>query len=478
MRTRRILANLGAASVSRLGSALLTFGLFWWLSHRLPTVELGGFALAMGLFLMLQYLPLLGLHVQLIREIAAEPQRLEQAVTEYWWLGAPVSVLMALGIGLYGQTSHDRTLVPALWLTGVAMLPTSWTVVAESTLLAQERMRVVAGANLIESSWRLCASAVALWLGGGLASVMLVFLIGRVATGVLYLRTPGLPRPRIGAPPPWAILARLCRSTPVFLSIAALAALSTRFDMLALSRLVSMQDVGIYSAGAKLYEAALMVPTLAATVILPPLARLFATDRDEFARLLPAAIRLVLASGMALAVIAAAAAPWAVSLIYPASFAPAAGVVQVLVFAAVLASLDIVLSSTMLAARAQTSDLVSMAIGVATLVGSVVVLVHALGPIGAALGVAVHMAVRVAARAHWARTQLGARGLWPVLVRAAIATALAIGVIRFGGGLHWLLQAGAALAVYVAAGFTIGLFTRADLDRLTNHIARRNASLP
>ena len=66
---------LGSAMGARVGMAVLNYGLFWLLSHRLGTTTLGGFSLLMNVFYMSAMLPLLGLSGPLTRRAATERVR-------------------------------------------------------------------------------------------------------------------------------------------------------------------------------------------------------------------------------------------------------------------------------------------------------------------------------------------------------------------------------------------------------------------
>jgi len=61
MSARALVQRFLSVTVMRVGIAMLNFGLFWVMSHRLGVSALGGFAWAMNLFFLLQALPLLGL---------------------------------------------------------------------------------------------------------------------------------------------------------------------------------------------------------------------------------------------------------------------------------------------------------------------------------------------------------------------------------------------------------------------------------
>ena len=444
---------LGSAMGLRLAMAALNFALFWLLSHRLGTAELGGFSVLMNLFLMVQLLPLLGLSVPLIRRAATEREHLAPEMSNALAIALPVAGLIALVLLGVGHWQYPPQLGLPFVLLAACLLPGAWTLVAECTLLGLERMTDIARVQCVEVAARVLLSLAAVELGWGLTGVFAVLLAGRVAVALAYLRLPGLPRPR------WALLSReLLRrnlgEVPTFLGIAVLAALSARLDVLVLSRTQGLAEVGVYAAAARLYDAALMLPTVAALTMMPTLARLLNEDESQFKRLLQAALRGSLAVGTVGALAVAALAPVLISGLYKPAMAPAAPVLAWLMFGAVLTTVDQVLSSTMLAAKAQRADMKALAGAVLVLAVGLVLLTHAWGPLGAAMAVVLGHLTRVMLRLRWATRALALAGLWREWFTQALAAAGA------ATALWGAQQAWGPLAAWAAGWATWALLAR------------------
>jgi len=108
-------AALTSSVGARLAMAVLNYGLFWQLSHRLEAAQLGGFSLLMNLFYMLQGLPLLGLSAPLARRAATDPQQLPLEFSNAWLFAMPVALLLAVGTGVVGQVGYPQALHAAFW---------------------------------------------------------------------------------------------------------------------------------------------------------------------------------------------------------------------------------------------------------------------------------------------------------------------------------------------------------------------------
>ncbi len=435
---------------ARLLMAGLNYGLFWVLSHRLGGAELGGFSLLMNVFYLLQTLPLLGLATPLTRRIATEPQHLAEEMSTAMAVALPVAAALALGCGLTGEIGYPDFMHGAFWLLAAGVIPSAWILVIEVTLIGREQMSTVARVQALEALGRTVASVAVVLLGGSLSGLFAVFLAGRLLAALVYLKTGGLPRPRRSA-----VRRELWRrnwaEVPVFLGIGLLAAVAGRIDLIVLSRMAGLEAAGQYAAAARLYEAALMLPTVAAMVILPSLARLYMTDRERFATVLGQSLRACLVVGLAVALAIAALAQPVIDLLYAAHLREAGVLLQWLIFGAVLMTLDQMLSSTMIAAHAQKEDLRTLVLAVGGLLVFLVVGISLWGPLGAAIAVPASLAVRVAWRLRWLMSEHAVPGLPSQLLRTVVAAAGA------GVALHFSLPMGSWFALPITLGLYVTL---------------------
>jgi O-antigen/teichoic acid export membrane protein len=453
VRGNSLRAMLSSAMGLRLSMAVLNYGLFWSLSHRLPTEALGGYSLLMNIFLLVQVLPLLGLSTPLIRRAATEREQLAAEMSNALAFGWPVALVIGLAVVALSWWSYPPALRLPFLCVALSLLPTTWTLVAESSLLGMERMVDIARVQFIEVLLRAVLAYAAVAWGHGLEGVFAVLLGLRLLAAAMYLRVPGLPRPR-QALVSRHILRRSLDEVPVFLGIALLAALSSRLDVILLSRLKSLHEVAVYAAASRLYDAALMLPTIAALVMMPTLARLFSADLPRFRELLVQALRISLGGGMLIALAVAALAQPVIDLLYRPEVSESAAVLRWLIFGAVMMTADQVLSSTMVAAKAQTEDMKALARTLVVLVVGLLLLTWWRGPVGTAMAVALAQAFRVLLRVRWGARALALPALWrealrqlaagvtgALALRAALALSLGAWAALAAGWLAWLLCA-------------------------------------
>lgn len=478
MKLRQLLGNLASVTVLRLGMAALGFGLFWVLSHELPTEQLGGFSVLMNTFFLLQTLPLLGLSVHLTREVAAHPAQRSAQMGQALLFSAPWTLLLALGVGLYGQWVAPAGLQTAHWLVGLALVPTAFTLVAESTLIGMEQVRPLTLINLGEAAVRLVGAALAVSQGAGLEGVFAVFLLGRVLSAGLYMRLAHLPRiewPKA----PGAAWQGLWREAPPYLGLAVVTAATSRIDVLMLSHMQGLEAAGVYAAAARLYEASQMVSTMALVVIFPVLARLFHTDPAAFSAMLDRCLRWGLLLGVPVVLGVGALMPWLVKGVYAPHLWGSAAVLQVLCVGTWLLALDQLMSTTMLAARAQRDDLAAMVIGLLLLLALIPLLLPVLGLTGTAWAVVLALALRLAWRVRWARQALTLPRLGQQSLRAALAAGGAL-ACQFGllhQGLPAWQVVPLALLTHLGLALVLGAVHRGHRDDLLS-LQRLRAARP
>jgi O-antigen/teichoic acid export membrane protein len=464
-----LIRNMASVTVLRIGLSALGFGLFWLLSHRLPAEQLGRFSVLMNTFFLLQALPLLGLQAPLIRTVAAQPEALAEQVSNALVFALPVAALIAAGLGAYGVSWAEPGLMVPFLLLGLSILPTAWTLVAESALIGRESMHEVARVNLLEALGRLCGAWWAVSQGWGLGGVFLFFLLGRMASAIAYVFSPRLARPSLGLVR-GAVQRKYLAEVPTYLGLTLVLAVVSRADVIVVSRLLGLREAGVYAAAGRLYEASLMLSTIAALVAFPILSRLFVTDRTAFLAMLDRCLRWGLLLGGPLTLLGMALAPWLVHKVYAQALWAAAPVLQLLLIAAWLTALDQLLSSTMMAAQAQRQDLMIMSLGLLAMLLMLAGFSPVWGLQGAAAAIVAALALRVGLRLWWAQRSLPLPGLLRSALRAAMASAA--GLIAF-----WSLEGVQALLAGGLAHLLIALLTgtwsaqyRADWQGLSRRL--------
>ncbi|MBQ0937188.1 lipopolysaccharide biosynthesis protein [Ideonella paludis] len=449
---------LGSAVFLRLIMAVVNFGQFWVFTRMLPADELGGYSLILGVLMMLHAMPLLGLSVPLIRRIATGPEDASREVSNAFALSLPMAVLITIGVYVYGVTQFDAALHGPLDCLALTMIPVAWILVAECALLGLERMDLITKVQGLEAVGRLVFGVAAIQLGYGLYGVFVCIFVLRALVAVYYALSSVVPRVR-WALVSWDIQVRNFREIPTFIGIVILAALVLRVDVLVLEHTRDLAEVALFAAGARLYEAALMVPTMAAQALMPTLARMLQESEEKFKQMFREVLDHLMLIGGLFAIGLAALAGVAVALVYPSHLQGAGEVFSWLALGTVLVMVDQLLSSAMLAAKAQREDMRSLAVAAVVLVLALLLLTGPWGAQGAAWAILIAHLTRLAMRIRWAAARLAFPELPGASVRHLFGMTMGMLGLRLVHLQHpaaepvWALMAGLA-AWYMTARLT------------------------
>lgn len=472
---RRVLKNFFSATVMRLATAGLSFLFFIFLAKRSSVSAFGVFNATLAWFTFLEHMPLLGLHMMMMRDVAAKPEDTHKLASNALVLGVVVAILLAFGMAIYGGSLEDAEIGRAMALMGLALVPTAPIIVAESVLIGREDMGFIARMNIIETLFRLSSWTIVILLGYGSTAIFTCFVAGRALLATSYFTIGGLSQVIEGALISTREIGELIRKCPSFLGIRILSAGINRIDFLILgSRLGTMYDVGMYGAAYKLYELSLMAPMMASFVLYPAFSRLYQSSREQFVDLGRHFFRLYFLGGIPFAIaIAFHAEP--IMRIYKPDYVAAAPALQLLIFAVVAAAMDQMLTMLLLAGNRQDMDFRVLVFSCSTYVVLLVTLIPRQGYMGAAIATFSTVMLQVVTRFFVVRRVMEVKGLALGLVRPAIAAGVM--AFFFAGAKHWeltpLIAAPASFVIYGIALAATKSITADDLRVLKRALAAR-----
>jgi len=472
---RKFLGNFLSATGMRAIVAVTSFCCFVVLARYWGSGELGQFATVFAFFVMLLQAPLLGLHVPLIRDLAREPESVVTIGPNAAVLATTAGVLLGIGLGATGHL-YAASMRPSFWLVGVALAASGPAVVAESVLIAQGRLARVAAINIAESLARTGVWTILIVAGFRLTALFAALAVVRIlALGAYYGPDELRPLLRVRRCR-WHVLVGLMRITPTFLGILILAAALTRLDFIMLSAFGTLDDVGQYAAAYKLYETAVMVPSVLTLALFPEFARVSAASEGQRGALLQQFVRVVLTIGLPCAVALATVATPLMLLIYGDGFARAAAVLVILAIGPVLVAVDQAFTMALLADGHERLDLRVLACSCAFYLFALWSLIQTMGVAGAGLATTSTAVVQVGVRYRYLRRKLQVESLTAVVTGpsvAALSMACTIWVVSTVSS-HVALASGAI--VYVAVLALLRVVTRADLQWLRAALQRPEAS--
>jgi O-antigen/teichoic acid export membrane protein len=320
--------------VSNVGGAALSFALSVLIGRALGGVGLGAYTVVLAWVFPLSLLVEFGLSTLATREIAKD----EQTAADY--LDAMTRARLLLGgiataalIVLAPFLSADSLVITGLIISAPMIIILPFFSAFTAVFKARGAMWPIPYLNIGMLAAQVILTALAFLTGGGVIAAMIVNVVtsaGQLLAAWAIWRwkfAPSAPAKLRSAP----TLTRLLRQAWPFALAALFAALQTRISVILLDNIASTADVGYYAAASRFVEAGRMIPNAFFGALFPALAALALKPdllRSTFNRAMIGLTVFGVLAGLAALLLA----PSLITFAYGDSFAPAAPVLQVLMW--------------------------------------------------------------------------------------------------------------------------------------------------
>ena len=432
---------------------MLSVALVVALSRHLGPPGLGRFTLAYSLLTIFNSIGPLGLNPVVTRAGARDRSSLTGTLNHALSLCAAVSALLTLGmIGTAMVMDYDRETRAAIAILSLGILPCVSGMLLDGAAMAIERVDQIAVGVLIEYVIKIGVGLALLLLGFGLPAVLLMAVVGKGAAcmvQIVLLRRGGI---AVGWGRRWSDIRPLLALVPTFLGISVFATLYWRIDVLMLSELRPVSDVGYYGAAYRLLEVAMVLPQSLSMSLYPQIAAASHNNPEALRNLGRAALRYLTVFSLPAAVCITVLAEPGLRLLYGKGFEVAAPTLAVLIFTLVPYGAVRYNAYVLVAANRQRIDLWLNGLLTAVNVLLNLVLIPRYGHLGAAA--ATLTAILLYALLQWTYLQRFLPGHG-----APIPTGLPILLVTAAtGGCVWLLRE-QSLAISIPAGCFVYVVT-------------------
>ncbi len=384
---RRLVGNALSLLTSDVLNRATSFVIYALVARRLGAVAMGQVSLALTLFYVFQVLAVAGMKTLIIREIAKSRQDTERylmnasfAVVTYSLVSM---VLMWAFVRIMGYRDETATII---LLLSVGLLPYAMSAVQEAIFQAWERMHYIAYANAPMNVLKIGLVIATLALGYGVRELMIVMLIALFAIAGLewWITARNIVRPRFHFDLGFAY--SISRKATTFLGIDLVIAMRSALPIVLLSKLTSEREVGLFSAAQQLLVPIGLVFQAIALSVFPLLCRRFAAGMREFRQVGSQLLEVLMVIGLPTAVGLFLLADSALLLLYrDADFIGAVVVLRILAWLIILNALTTALGHLLYAASNERMTLRIVLTQVVVLLVLGIVLINAMGLVGAAV---------------------------------------------------------------------------------------------
>ncbi|HDQ45732.1 MAG TPA: flippase, partial [bacterium] len=335
-----------------------SFILVIFIARHLGSEGMGKFSIVLTLFWIFQTIASMGIQPLLIREVAKDRSRTLPFLSTASFLSLIAALLMAaLMIGFAWLLRYPEDVFLATVWIAVALLFSTLTIVFQSIFIAFERSELVLWGMTTENLVKLAAGIPALFIGGGI-----VILAGVFALSYFFALCISaiLSRKYIGAIPrkiDWHVARWLIRETPTFAGISIFNTLFWNANVIILSKMVSLEMVGLFSAAFRMVNMVKLVLQSYKLAIQPVAAKTFEESLEAFQSFCNQSLRLVFMITIPVCVGGTILARPLMESVFGVEFGDAAVLFQITLWMLLFYGIVLVLATFLIASRNQRIDL-------------------------------------------------------------------------------------------------------------------------
>ncbi len=463
---RRIAFNTAAQVAGRTVTIALGLVSFALIARHLGPSGLGSYALVITLVTLVASFADLGLTTIGVREISADPSRTERVIGSLLTLKAgAVLVIAAALFAVIEVLPYEEDVHDALRIGLVALVATLLGGIPATLFQSRLRMDIVAAVEAATGVVAFAGTVTVIWQGRGLLAIVLVWALASVAGTTLSFALAARHatiRPRRE----WRLMAHLMRrALPLGLLVIA-GFVHFRVDMVLLSVMKPLDDVGIYSVAYKFLEQALLLPALFMTSVFPVLTAYVARADERLRVGVQYALDFLLLVGLPITVGSFVVADAIVQLVAGDTFGDAVLPFRILTVATFFLFINALFANLLVIYDLQTRVLFLSLAAIALNVALNLVLIPPYSYVGASIATVVTEGLSTVVIAMWAIRHSGVTIDARPALRIAVAAAGMGAVVYITSSLPLALPVAAGILSYVALAYILGVVRPSELALL------------
>lgn len=384
---RRLIGNAGWLLADRIGRLGLGVVILAWTARYLGPANFGLLNYVQAIVVLVTSVAQFGLADVVVRDIVRHPGRREAIIS------TALSIRLATGavsVGLSCFTVYmidpgdHRSLIIALALSMSLLFQAAE--VLEYDL--QARNHVVPAVAARSAAFFICNAIkiAGILTGAGVVFFALVISAEAAVTAFFFGFANREGRRIAGVRYVSATEASylVSQATPLFFRTAAIA-VYMRLDQILITQMYGESQTGVYAAAVRLVEVWFFVPIAIMTALVPTLAAAFVEDQDRYRRQLKMAVRVLVYSSLAFALVVTLLAGPIISQLYGASYGGAVDILRLYAWSSVFGTLGLATNAWFVNSGLMRYAFRQAFIGLIMNAALNVTLISAIGPLGGAI---------------------------------------------------------------------------------------------
>lgn len=366
-----------------------------WVARYLGPSGFGVLSYALALISILSVLAKMGLDTLVVRDLVHEPEQIQISLGTSFWLkfgGGLLTFLAAVVYVLAGN--EDDVTNKAVLILGAALFFQA-AEVTDFYFQARVQSKYISICKTLQLVLSTALKLYFIFIKADLLMFVIVHLIDQVSLSLLqlgvYFRVNGNLRflAKFNSEKAMALLRN---SWPlVFSSIVIM--IYMRIDQIMIKRILSSNDVGLFSAAVRLSEAWYFVPMVISNSLFPAILNARKSDHAEYQKRVQALLSLMVVISLAVAIPFTFVSPWLIVFLFGEGYAGAGSALSIHIWAGLFVSLGVGTSAWFIGENLQKIGLVKSVVGVLLNIGLNLLLLPRYGINGAAFATLITQAM-------------------------------------------------------------------------------------
>ncbi len=431
-----ILKGSVVVTVAKIASSACGFLLFWIISQN-SVIRAGEFRTIFIFFLFCELLPLLGMNQFIIRNVSTHPNTIKKHLFHSALFSMVVTAFIVIGLYfVYAHGSYSATVSKGLLIVAVGMPATALVLCLQSILIGagkSDRYGLLQGAEAIIRA--LAGASVFIYYQDVLI-LMTAFVICRwVIVFVYYISLPSFAETETWRFDP-VIWRHFLKHVPQFAGILILFLIVRFSSQLMIPWMKGDADAAYFAVSYQFLDLILLIPSTLAVNLIPVFSKKASESINALQTVCSRALKLIAMIIVPSVVFVSINAKPLILLIFGKSYANSIMVLQMVVWAGLIFSVDMILSTTMIACNRQDLDLKTLFVGSIAMLACLYACISVFGLIGAGIGLCAGIMVLFLARIVFFIGNMFRLNLFPLLWRMlAAGFVMAVSMKLFDAGL-------------------------------------------
>jgi O-antigen/teichoic acid export membrane protein len=354
----RLLRNTFFLSLAQIVNPILSMFLILVLSRKLGPEGLGIYTTVLTLFTFFSLFSALGLNSYIVREISSDRSKAEKIFLNSFYLGTISSLVFCMFMVLTAFIlGYSSTLLNASIVMAAALFFATISTFTQSMLQAFEKMEYCSTILIVETVIKVIGGIGVVLAGYQIFHVICIVAISNIVSMFLgmYFVNKHLFKLKIRFE--HDLLLKMIMEIPVFFMLSVVVMVYWQIDILMLSKMKGMVDVGYYAAAYRFLTIGIGLTNCYIAAIFPVISRFYVESKDNFQQSCISSIKYLSLTIIPIAVIATYLSKDIILLFYGDEFIVSARTLQILIWTLVLFPAANILGNGLVASHQQKIDL-------------------------------------------------------------------------------------------------------------------------